>query len=52
MVFFLAYDVVAWKTRVQPTVVMSTAESKFLAASSTGHLGIFIRAVLDKLLQH
>jgi hypothetical protein len=51
MVFFLAGAVVAWKTRVQPTVAMSTAESEFLAASDTGRLGIFIRAVLAELLQ-
>jgi hypothetical protein len=51
MVFFLAGAVVAWKTRVQPTVALSTAESEFLAASDTGRLGIFIRAVLAELLQ-
>jgi hypothetical protein len=27
MVFFLAGAVVAWKTHVQPTIVLSTAES-------------------------
>jgi hypothetical protein len=51
MVFFFAGTVVAWKTCVQPTVALSTAESEFLAASNTGRLGIFIRAVLDELLQ-
>jgi hypothetical protein len=51
MVFFLAGAVVAWKTRVQPTVALSTAESEFLAASDTGRLGFFIRAVLAELLQ-
>jgi hypothetical protein len=51
MVFFLTGAVVAWKTRVQPTVALSTAESEFLAASDTGRLGLFIRAVLAKLLQ-
>jgi hypothetical protein len=51
MVFFLAGAVVAWKTRVQPTVALSTAESEFLAASDTGRLGLFIRAVLTELLQ-
>jgi hypothetical protein len=51
MVFFLAGDVVAWKTRVQPTVALSTAESEFLAASDTGRLGLFIQAVLTELLQ-
>jgi hypothetical protein len=52
MVFFISEDVVASKTRVQPTFVLSTAESEFLAASDTGCLGIFIRAVLDKHHQH
>jgi hypothetical protein len=42
MVFFLAGAVVAWKTRVQPTVALSTAESEFLAASNRGKLGLFI----------
>jgi hypothetical protein len=51
MVLFLAGDVVAWKTRVQPTVALSTVESEFLAASNTGRLGLFIRALLTELLQ-
>jgi hypothetical protein len=42
MVFFLAGAVVAWKTRVQPTVAQSTAESEFLSARDSGHLGIFV----------
>jgi hypothetical protein len=50
--FFLAGAVSAWKTRVQPTVALSTAESELLVESDTGRLGIFIRAVLNKLLQH
>jgi hypothetical protein len=36
---------------VQPTVALSTADSEFLAASDTGRLGLFIRAVLAKLFQ-
>jgi hypothetical protein len=51
MVFFLDGAVVAWKTRVQPTVALSTAESEFLAASDTSRLGLFIRAVLAEHLQ-
>jgi hypothetical protein len=51
MVFFLAGTVVAWQTRVQPTVALSTAESEFLTASDTGRLGLLIRAVLAELLQ-
>jgi hypothetical protein len=52
IVFFLAGAVIAWKTHIQPTVALSTAESEFLAASDTTHLGLFICAVLNKLLQH
>jgi hypothetical protein len=52
MVFFLAGAVVAWKTYLQPTLALSTAESEFLAASNTGRLGLFILAVLGELLQH
>jgi hypothetical protein len=52
MVFFLAGAVVAWKTSFQSTVALSTAEAEFLAASDSGCLGIFIRAVLDELCQH
>jgi hypothetical protein len=48
MMFFLA-GVVASKTRVQPTVVLGTAESEFIAASDTGHLGLIIHEVLDEL---
>jgi hypothetical protein len=52
MVFFLDGSVIAWKTRFQRTVSVSTAESEFLAASVTGRLGLFIRAVFNELLQH
>jgi hypothetical protein len=52
MVSFLAGVVVAWKTCVQTTVVLSTAYSEFLAASDTGRLDLFIRAVLSELRQH
>jgi hypothetical protein len=51
VVLFLAGAVVAWKTRVQPTVALSTADSELLAASNTGRLGLFISAVLTELLQ-
>jgi hypothetical protein len=52
MVFFLSGAVVAWKTRVQPKVALSNAESDLLAAIDTGRLGLFIQPVLAKLLQH
>jgi hypothetical protein len=46
MVFFLGGAVIAWKTRVQPTVSLSTAEPEFLAASDSGRLALFIRAIM------
>jgi hypothetical protein len=52
MVFSLAGAVIAWKTRVQPTVALSTEESEVLAASDIVRLGLFISAVLDIILQH
>jgi hypothetical protein len=51
MVFFLEGAVVAWKTRVQSTVALSTAESEFFSAWNSGRLGLFVRAVLDELQQ-
>jgi hypothetical protein len=49
MVLFLGGAVIAWKTRVQPTVSLSTTESEFLAASDSGRLALFIRAVMTEL---
>jgi hypothetical protein len=51
MVFFLACAVIAWTTRAQPTVAFITAESEFIAAIDTGRLSLFIRSVINKLLQ-
>jgi hypothetical protein len=51
MVFFLGGAVIAWKTRVQPKVSLSTATSEFLAASDSGRLDLFIRAVMTELGQ-
>jgi hypothetical protein len=51
MVFFIAGSVVALKTRLQPTVALSTAKLEFLAASDTGRLGLFIHTQLTELLQ-
>jgi hypothetical protein len=49
MVFFIAGAVVTWKIRVQPTVLLSTAESEFISASNSGHRGLLVRAILDEL---
>jgi hypothetical protein len=52
MIFFLTDPVIACKPRVRLAVALSTAESEFLVASDTGRLGIFIRTMLNELLQH
>jgi hypothetical protein len=49
--FFLGGAAIARKTRVQPTVSLSTVESEFLAASDSGRLALFIRAVMTELGQ-
>jgi hypothetical protein len=51
MVLCIAGSVLSWKTRVQPMVALSTAESELLSASNSGRLGLFVRAVLDELQQ-
>jgi hypothetical protein len=51
MVFFLGVAVITWKTHFQPTVSLSMAESEFLAASDSGRLALFIRAVMTELGQ-
>jgi hypothetical protein len=43
--FFLGGAVIAWKTRIQPTLSLSTTESEFIAACDFGRLALFIRAV-------
>jgi hypothetical protein len=50
--FFLDGAVISWKTLIQATYAFSKAELEFLAASDIGRLGLYIRAVLDKLLQN
>jgi len=49
IIFMLSGGAIAWKTRVQPTVSLSTAEAEFLAASDCGRLALFLRAVLLEL---
>ena len=49
IVFILAGAAVAWKTRVQPTVSLSTSEAEFLAASDAGRMALYLRSVLDEL---
>ena len=46
---YLAGAPVAYCARYQPTIVMSTTESKFVAASNAGKLTLYLRSVLDQL---
>ena len=49
IVYILAGAAVAWKTRVQPTVSLSTSEAEFVAASDAGRMALYLRSVLDEL---
>ena len=40
---------IAWHTRVQPTVLTSSTEAKFIAASDAGKLALYVRSILDDL---
>ena len=49
IVYMLAGAAVAWKTRVQPTVSLSTSEAEFVAASDAGRMALYLRSVLAEL---
>ena len=44
--FLLAGAVVAYKTRVQPTVSTSSTEAEFIAASDAAKMALYIRTIL------
>ena len=48
-VFLLANGAISWKTRVQPTVALSTAEAEYMAACSATQEAKFLRNILDDL---
>ena len=45
----LAGTTVAYKTRLKPTVVMSSTEAEFMAASDAGKILLFVRSILRDL---
>ena len=49
IVYMMGGAAVAWKTRVQPTVSLSTSEAEFLAASDAGRMALYLRSVLHEL---
>jgi hypothetical protein len=50
--FALASAVVAYKTRVQPTVSTSSTEVESIGASNAATMALYIRSILDELLFH
>ena len=47
--FKLAGAVIAYKTRVQPTVALSSTEAEFSAAADAGRMALRLRHILDEL---
>jgi hypothetical protein len=47
--FLLAGTVVAYKTRVQPTVSTLSNEAEFIATSDAAKMALYIRTILDEL---
>ena len=43
---FLSGGVIAYKTKFQPTVALSSTEAKFMAACDAGRMCLFIRSIL------
>ena len=46
---FLASAPVAYTARYQPTIGLSSTESKFVGASNAGKLALYLRSVLNQL---
>ena len=42
----LAGVTVAYKTRLQPTVVTSSTDAEFMAAADSGKFALFVRSIL------
>mmetsp|Transcript_12630 Transcript_12630/g.36754 ORF Transcript_12630/g.36754 Transcript_12630/m.36754 type:complete len:1246 (+) Transcript_12630:2039-5776(+) len=49
IVFLFGGAAISWKTRVQPTVSVSTTEAEFLAANDAAKVSLYLRSVLDEL---
>ena len=48
-VFFLNNAAVSWKTRVQPTVAISTAEAEYMALCAAAQEAMFLRNILNDM---
>jgi hypothetical protein len=49
VVLKLAGVAIAWKTCVQPTILLSTTKAEFLAACNAGRMVLYLRSVLAEL---
>ena len=49
---FMAGAPVMYKTKMQPTVALSSTEAEFVAASETGKMVLYLRSILDELGLH
>lgn len=48
-VFLLISGAVAWSSKKQPVVTLSTTEAEFIAAASCACQGVWMRRILEKL---
>ena len=46
---FMAGAPILYKTKMQPTVALSSTEAEFVAASETGKMVLYVRSILDDL---
>jgi hypothetical protein len=49
MVFFLANGPICWRSKLQPTVALSTCEAEYMAASSAAREALWLRKFLPEL---
>ena len=52
MVYIMSGGVVAYKTRFQDTIALSSTEAEFFAASDAGKLALYVRSILHNLGLH
>ena len=49
MVLFLASAPITFKSRLQPTIDLSSTESEFIAVSDAGKMTLYLRGILDSI---